>query len=177
MEGSGVTYGSGVIVATVPGLEERHVVARLRLNGPVILFIFGCAKNQAKGGAELVDRERGHADSLVLHRLYLGQKLLVKRLARSFIHCIARAEAVDLGFDKRPFLVEQVERNEFFSRFPSDCRLKRCRQEELTTVCRLANECRCVVVVVDSDELGWLGWHVLYAQGLNSAAAGGSPLE
>lgn len=50
---------SGIVVAAIPGLEERHVVARLNFDDPGVVLIFGLARHEAKFRAEMLHHKEG----------------------------------------------------------------------------------------------------------------------
>src|SRR5262249_18212446 len=53
---------SGIVIATIPGFKERHVIARLHFHRPGIIFILGLAEDKSEGGAEAFHREGSYFD-------------------------------------------------------------------------------------------------------------------
>jgi hypothetical protein len=141
---------SSIIVSTVPGFEERHVIARLGLYAPFILIIFQRARHEAEGRAETPDLKRLDADTTIPNRPKLGQSAMKYAASMLLVHLRAGAQAVNPGFEKATALVEKIQRYKLATR-TGTCRDEGGREEKLATVREAADVVGVMLVVINSD--------------------------
>jgi hypothetical protein len=93
--------GSGVVLAAIPRLEERHEVSRLGFNGPRVVFLLRLPKDKAEGGTEALDREGCDFDPFKRDAAKLSQTLLIDLPTPVVVHRGSWPELVDPRLDQR----------------------------------------------------------------------------
>ena len=120
------------VLAAVPWLCERHLVARVELHVPELVVVLRFLNEQPKGRAETVDCEGSNLDTVEPDGAQVTEAALAYLLESLTVHLCPCSKTIDVSLKEVPFRVEQEECHELLALIAVELRQQRSGQKELS---------------------------------------------